>query len=61
MRQEKNINYPGIVDNIIEFCSDKLNDWESNFINNLNEWKGEYTEKQQAMILKINRKYLCRR
>lgn len=50
-------NYEKIVKRLFEEQSDRLNDWESGFIENLHlNWDGEYTDSQKEHILKINRK-----
>ena len=56
------MNYLGILDNIIQLASDQLNDWETNFINDIwNKYQdcpGQLTELQKKHIRKIQNKYL---
>lgn len=54
------MNYQGIVLRIIDLASERLNEWESDFINDIFA-KNNYenlTLKQQNMIRKIQNKYL---
>lgn len=57
-------NYKQIIENIIN-KQELLNDWEFDFISNVNDWhvlqEKPISEKQQEIILKINRKYICKR
>lgn len=56
-------DYRAIVEHVCELYSDQFDDWESNFMNNIiltNDFNA-LTERQKTVILKINRKYRCKR
>lgn len=59
------LNYKNIVENIISHAQDKLSDWELEFISNVYDWHvlkdRPLSEKQQEIVLKINRKYVAER
>jgi len=38
-----------------------MTDWESGFIDDMMNWKGEFTDRQKETILSINRKYRVKR
>jgi len=52
------LNYSKIVQRLFEEQSDKLNSWESGFIEDLYlNWESEgYTDAQKEKIIQINRK-----
>lgn len=54
-------NYPSIIERIINQAQDKLNDWEIGFMSSVYQQTFPLTEKQKAIILKINRKYIVNR
>lgn len=55
------INYRSILETIWTHYGDKLNDWETNFVDNLMSWTGNYSEAQKENIIKLNRKYVAKR
>ena len=61
-KMEADMNYEGILDNIIELAHDKLNDWEVGFIDDINTRYCDNYDKlssaQKENILKIQDKYL---
>jgi len=55
------MNYERIVDNIVTLASDKLNDWECGFIENMQRKIANeinLSEKEQDKIRGIQNKYL---
>ena len=60
--EKRNLNHRRILNNIVELASDRLNDWESSFIENLQNYLdndfSEITGKQEKCLLKIQNKYL---
>jgi hypothetical protein len=55
------INYRSILETIWLHYGNKLNDWETNFIDNLMSWTGNFSESQKENIIKLNRKYVVKR
>jgi len=55
------INYRSIVETLWTHYGDKMNDWETGFIDNLMSWTGNYSEAQKNNIIKLNRKYIAQR
>lgn len=57
-------NYKQILENIMT-RSDELNDWEVNFIASIHDWlilqDKPLTDRQKETVIKINRKYICKR
>jgi len=55
----KSLNYEIIVNAIMETCSDKLNDWESGFIDGIFSLKSYdmLTDLQKEKIREIHTKY----
>jgi len=55
------IHYRSIVERLWKLCGKKMTDWENGFVDNLIDWKGDYTENQKEVIIKLNRKYIATR
>lgn len=57
------LNYGAIVQSLCEGYSDKMNEWESTFMNDMllrNDYDN-LTEAQKKKVREINRKYRCTR
>lgn len=54
----KEKNYKGIIENVVELASNKLNEWENDFIESIQIQIYPLTENQKKIILKIQDKYL---
>ena len=61
---EKEKNYRHIIERIVEFYQEKLNDWEVEFISSVYDWhiirQKKLSYRQKEIILKINGKMLGR-
>jgi len=54
-------NYGSIVNSLWKLYGERMTDWESGFIDDMMNWKGEFTDRQKETILSINRKYRVKR
>ncbi|GEM_PF-4244840 len=56
----KEINHHAIVESLIELYSEKFNNWESDFLNNMLTQES-YSDKMKDKIIELNRKYRSKR
>jgi hypothetical protein len=60
----KKLNYGAIIERIVNTAQERLTDWELDFISSVYEWHilngKKLSEKQQEMIIKINRRLMGR-
>lgn len=55
------IDYNRIVIRLFSCYGEKLNDWETEFVDNMMSWTGDFTEAQKETIIKMSRKYIAKK
>lgn len=52
-KEASKLDYRKMIDEIVEIASELCNEWEIDFIEDMGNWKGEFTSKQKETIEKL--------
>lgn len=55
------LDYKSILIRLWKYYGGNMNDWENEFVDNLVDYKYEFSDRQKEIILKLNRKYITKR
>lgn len=56
-----NLDYKSILKSLDYYYSEKMNEWELEFMESMMTGDWKFTEKQKDKIIELNRKYRCQR